>query len=446
MTVDVEQWRGLAPDTDAERTEAEAPDAKATIRLRASSRALLGSLLRPHRRLLILMVLLLLLQNAAAMAGPYLVMLGIGKGIAPLAHGDASVLTTIGVLFVVAAAAEYAGKRGFLWLSGRIGQAVLLDLRQRVYRHFQRLSIGFHERYTSGRMVARLTSDMDTISELVDGGIDDLVLAALSVISIAGILLFLDPALALVALLSFPFLLLAVELVPARLGPRLPPDPGGGRAGDRPLRRVARRDPRGPGVSPRTPQPTDLRGRQQRVPGREPGRLPADRDLRTHHQGDRQRHRGGGADVRRLPRPQRRHGGRDPGRVPALPAPVLRADAGTEPVLQRAAVGHGRAGETVRGAAGTARGAGAGHAHAAVARGQPGRGQLRARDVRLPARPHHPAGVGPAHSGRPDGGTGRRHRSRQVDRGQTGVPVLRPGVRRDAPGRNGPAGAVRRRP
>ena len=75
---------------------------------------------------------------------------------------------------------------------------MLLDLRQRVYDHFQRLSIGFHERYTSGRMVSRLTSDMDTISELVDGGIDDLVLAGLSVVSVAGILLLLDPPLALV--------------------------------------------------------------------------------------------------------------------------------------------------------------------------------------------------------------------------------------------------------
>ncbi len=81
-------------------------------------------------------------------------------------------LGVVAVAFLVAAAAEYLGKRGFLTLSGRIGQAVLLDLRQRVYGHFQRLSIGFHERYTSGRMVARLTSDMDTIAELVDGGID----------------------------------------------------------------------------------------------------------------------------------------------------------------------------------------------------------------------------------------------------------------------------------
>jgi len=207
MSVDVSQWRGVAEDADAERTAAEAADKKATIRLRAASRRLLGSLMIPHKGALALAVGLLLLQNAAAMAGPYLVMLGIGKGIEPLTGGDASVLIAIGAAFVVAVLAEYLGKRGFLILSGRIGQSMLLDLRRRVYRHFQSLSISFHERYTSGRMVARLTSDMDTISELVDGGIDDLVLALLSVVSIAGILLWIDAPLALVALLSFPFLI-----------------------------------------------------------------------------------------------------------------------------------------------------------------------------------------------------------------------------------------------
>jgi ABC-type multidrug transport system fused ATPase/permease subunit len=205
--VDVQAWRGVAEDADAERTAAEGSDATSTLRLRRSSRALLRDLLRPHRGLLVVAVVLLLVQNAAAMAGPYLVMLGIGEGIGPLTEGDASVLAAIAAGFAVAVLAEYLGKRGFLLLSGRIGQAMLLDLRQRVYRHFQKLSISFHEKYTSGRMVARLTSDMDSISELLDGGIDDLVLALLSVVSIAGILLFIDLPLALVALLSFPFLL-----------------------------------------------------------------------------------------------------------------------------------------------------------------------------------------------------------------------------------------------
>jgi ATP-binding cassette, subfamily B, bacterial len=206
-TAELSRWRGRAIDADAERTAAESPDERAILRLRARSRALLGSLLRPHRRRLALLVGLLLVQNVAGMAGPYLVMVGIDTGIPPLrADGDATALAAVAVAFLVAAAAEYVGKRGFLSLSGRIGQAVLFDLRTRVYGHFQRLSVGFHERYTSGRVVARLTSDMDSIAELVDGGVDDLVLAALSVVSVAGILLWLDPPLAAVTLLAFPFL------------------------------------------------------------------------------------------------------------------------------------------------------------------------------------------------------------------------------------------------
>ncbi|MFB9235234.1 ABC transporter ATP-binding protein, partial [Plantactinospora siamensis] len=204
---DVAGWRGRAVDADADRTAAEGSGAPAVALLRSRSRALLRSLLRPHRRLLAVTVLLLLVQNAAAMAGPYLVMLGIDRAIGPLRAGNWGPLTMIAAAFVLAVAADYAGKRGFLTLSARIGQAVLLDLRRRVYDHFLRLSVGFHERYTSGRVVARLTSDMDSIAELADGGIDDLVLAALSIVSVAGILLWLDPPLAAVTLLAFPFLL-----------------------------------------------------------------------------------------------------------------------------------------------------------------------------------------------------------------------------------------------
>jgi ATP-binding cassette, subfamily B, bacterial len=206
MTVDVDAWRGKAAEEDAERTAAEGGSA---VRLRAGSRALLGALLRPHRSALTAIVALLLFQSGAEMAGPYLVKLGIDSGIPPLTRHprDFSVLLGVAVAFAASAIAAYIGKRGFVTLSGRVGQAVLFDLRNRVYQHFQRLSVGFHERYTSGRVISRLTSDMDSISELFDGGIEDLVLSALSVISVAVVLLFLDPPLALVTLISFPFLL-----------------------------------------------------------------------------------------------------------------------------------------------------------------------------------------------------------------------------------------------
>jgi ATP-binding cassette subfamily B protein len=209
VSIDVEAWRGIAPDADAERSAAEASGRAAVVRLRSDTRALLASLLRPHRRLILFALALLLVQNSAGMAGPYLVKLGIDRGIPPLsgpAH-DARILLGVGIAFALATTAEFLTKRAFLVLSGRIGQAILLDLRRRVYDHFQRLSVGFHERYTSGRVVSRLTSDMDSIGELVDGGIDELVLAALSVVSVAGILLWLDWPMALLTMLSFPFLL-----------------------------------------------------------------------------------------------------------------------------------------------------------------------------------------------------------------------------------------------
>ncbi|MCN0154608.1 ABC transporter ATP-binding protein [Salinispora arenicola] len=204
----VNSWRGIAVDPDADRSRAEDTDPAAVARLRARSRVLLRDLLHPHRRRFAAAVALLLVQNAAGMAGPYLVMLGIDRAIPPLRTGDAGPLTYIAAAFVVATVAEYAARRGFLVLSARIGQAVLLDLRRRVYGHFQRLSVTFHERYTSGRMVSRLTSDLDSIGELVGGGIDSLVLAALSILSVAAILLWLDLPLAAVTLLAFPFLYL----------------------------------------------------------------------------------------------------------------------------------------------------------------------------------------------------------------------------------------------
>ncbi|HVQ19193.1 MAG TPA: ABC transporter ATP-binding protein [Actinomycetes bacterium] len=195
-------WRGVSEQ------ESDVVSVDLTQALRGRSRRLLRLLLRPHKRALWWAIALLLVQNAAAMAGPYLVKVGIDRGIPPIDNsGDPTVLIVVTVAFVVASLTEYLTKRSFLMASGRIGQAVLYDLRTRVYDHFQRLSPAFHEKYTSGRVISRLTSDVDALGELIDGGIDDLVLAGLSVISVGVILLFMDLPMGLVTLLSFPFLL-----------------------------------------------------------------------------------------------------------------------------------------------------------------------------------------------------------------------------------------------
>src|SRR5262245_44316617 len=94
MSVNVDEWRGRAAEEDAERTAAEGGSA---VRLRAGSRALLGSLLRPHRRTLAVIVALLLFQSGAEMAGPYLVKLGIDSGIPPLLRQPRDFSVLVGV-------------------------------------------------------------------------------------------------------------------------------------------------------------------------------------------------------------------------------------------------------------------------------------------------------------------------------------------------------------
>ena len=87
-----------------------------------------------------------------------------------------------------------------------IGQDLLFEVRQRVFRHFQRLSPAFHDKYTSGRVISRQTSDVDAIYEMLEGGFDGLVTAALTLVGTAALLLFLDVKLGLVALLCGPLL------------------------------------------------------------------------------------------------------------------------------------------------------------------------------------------------------------------------------------------------
>ncbi|HST64097.1 MAG TPA: ABC transporter transmembrane domain-containing protein, partial [Mycobacteriales bacterium] len=190
-------WRGVAAEDVDELPE------KISIVLRARSRRLLGSLLRPHRKALWVVLVLVLVQNAAAMAGPWLVGVGIDRGIPALIDGDWGPLLTVGGVLLFAAGADAGLRALFLLRAGRIGQAVLLDLRRRLFEHVQRLSPAFHERYTSGRVIARLTSDVDALNELLDEGLDGLVTALLSVVSIGVILLVLDLPLGLVTLATF---------------------------------------------------------------------------------------------------------------------------------------------------------------------------------------------------------------------------------------------------
>lgn len=146
----------------------------------------------------------MVVENLAAIAGPYLVGRGIDRGITPiLQHRGSGALWGYVLALALAVAVQALTQRAFLLRTGLIGQQVVLDLRTRVFGHFQQLSQSFHEQYTSGRAISRQTSDIEAISEFFEEGIDSVVMAVLSVATIGVAMLLLDLPLALVGLASF---------------------------------------------------------------------------------------------------------------------------------------------------------------------------------------------------------------------------------------------------
>ena len=201
---DVRTWRGEAA-VDAD----EAAERLTAGRLGGGSRRLLRELLSPYAGALKLLVLVVLVENVARLSIPYLVKVGIDSGIPPIrTDDDLTPLATVVALVLGATLTQAVARNRFLVMQGLIGQDVLHALRRRVFRHFQALDPQFHDTYTSGRVISRQTSDVDAIYEMLETGFDGLVTAALTLVGTAGILLFLDVELGLVALLCFPFLVL----------------------------------------------------------------------------------------------------------------------------------------------------------------------------------------------------------------------------------------------
>ncbi len=190
-------WRGIATE------DLDEIDTATGSRLAARSRRLLGSLLRPHLRPVCGALVLLVVDQLALLAGPLLIAAAIDRGVPAALDGRPGPLAWCVAGYALAGVADALAVREFLRLSGRIGQDVLVDLRQRVFGQVQRLSLAFHERYTSGRVISRLTSDLDSLQSLLDRGLDGFFISLLSIVGIGAVLLVLDTPLALVALAGF---------------------------------------------------------------------------------------------------------------------------------------------------------------------------------------------------------------------------------------------------
>ncbi|MBK3588832.1 ABC transporter ATP-binding protein, partial [Streptomyces sp. MBT57] len=179
---------------------------------RGATGALLRSLLRPMRGRVAVAALLLVVQQAAVQAGPLLVAYAIDSGVPAFRDHDYGPLIAVAIGYALCSLGAGMLQYAFIRGSARINQDALLDLRGRIFRHAQALSVDFHERYTSGRLISRSTTDVESLQELLSEGLQELINVILSFVSISLVLLWLDFGIGAIATLSFVPLYLLVRL------------------------------------------------------------------------------------------------------------------------------------------------------------------------------------------------------------------------------------------
>ena len=184
---------------------------------RGIDRRLLGRLLRyvlPHRRLLAAAIAALLCGTAFQLAGPYIIKIVIDRYVmSGRPSGMAGwVLLYLGTL---------VGAMGFLYLQmyavSILGQRVILALRREMFARMQRLPVAFFDRTPTGRLMTRVTSDVEALQELISSGLVSTIGDAAVLAGTAVILLWMDLRLALVTFSVLPPLVLFVELLKKRI-------------------------------------------------------------------------------------------------------------------------------------------------------------------------------------------------------------------------------------
>jgi ABC-type multidrug transport system fused ATPase/permease subunit len=169
----------------------------------------LARLTAPYKLRTALAIISLLAATLTALVPPYLAKVALDDGIR---QQDLRALTVIVALFVVAGLANLATSAAQTYFTGWTGERILADLRNKLFRHLQRLSLGFYERNRAGVIISRLTNDVDALDQLVTDGVTTLVQNTLLLVGSAAILFWLDWRLALATLSVIPAMAIATAI------------------------------------------------------------------------------------------------------------------------------------------------------------------------------------------------------------------------------------------
>ncbi len=159
--------------------------------------------LRPHRTSVVLSIVLLVITAALELTGPYLTKIAIDRYIA---DGDVPGLVRIALLYFVTLILALGLGYAQVYLMQRVGQEIMVTLRDEIFGHLQRLHIGFFDRNPVGRLLTRLTSDVDALNEMFTSGVVAIFGDVFTLLGIMGVLMVMDWRLALVSFAVLPLL------------------------------------------------------------------------------------------------------------------------------------------------------------------------------------------------------------------------------------------------
>ncbi len=181
-------WRlGLAPTPELLARVAALPPVRDAARVELGKESQhdrhfnLPRLLNAFRRPLLLGLVLVVIDALASLAGPILIKTGIDSGVA---KGSMAVLFAAAAIFLVITLVDLIDEIGETFVTGRTAERIMLSLRIRVWAQLQRLSLDYYEREMAGRIMTRMTTDVDQFESLVENG---LLSALVSIVTFVGV-------------------------------------------------------------------------------------------------------------------------------------------------------------------------------------------------------------------------------------------------------------------
>ena len=164
--------------------------------------------LRPYWRQVILAFVTIVVSTVSSLVQPYLIKIAIDRYIAQRRLAG---LDGLAVLYLTVLVASFAAEYFQTWTLQMTGQRIMYDLRIAIYRHLQRLDLRYYDHNPVGRLMTRVTSDVDVLNDLFTSGVVTIFGDVFTLVGIMGMMLWMNWRLALVAFSVLPLIFFVTQ-------------------------------------------------------------------------------------------------------------------------------------------------------------------------------------------------------------------------------------------